>query len=372
MGRGVVPGVNWKSRSAWRFLARTLAASMGRAEVSPRITAPLSQGPGSRWYGDDTFYGKRKRTRADMDCEPSPFSLDGGGDSGLSAVPGDVQSRAMKSVWRGAGRGFEPAEMSSDDDDQDVRSSKSRPHVEKLNRLSPVFSPVEPDERSRELMGNISPLSIGPNDSKYAFPVERPRSTFFKRDAVAVVGVSAWASCQQTPDSRETPASQEPAHRYCMLCSLLFSEMPRTARVMRPSPEGCGHAFCKSCYDAALGVTTITPSRVSACPECTRLGDVEARVAKSTTLAAVAASSAPPDIDFDALGVAKFSAAFEAAQLAAPALIELVDSAHGSMDDVVACLHMELDIDIGSCEWISEQVAASRLHDVEQNLRRNR
>lgn len=311
-----------------------------------RITAPLSQGPGSRWYGDDTFYGNRKRKR--------------------------TSSRALTSVSVGR---FEPAKTSLKDDEQGVRSSKCRPQVKEL---SPVFSPVEPNEHSREMMGSISPLDIGSSESKYAFPAEHPRSTFFKQDLGAVVGVSSvWASCQQTPDARETPASretsasQEPAHRYCMLCSFLFSEMPRTTRVMRPNPEGCGHAFCKGCYDAVIGPTAVVPPRVSACPECTRTGAVEASEAKSSSLVVDAASfaRAPQDVDFDALGVAKFSAAFKRAQMTAPELVELVDSARASTDDVVAFLHMELNIAIGSCEWISDKV---RLHDVAQHLQRDR
>ena len=314
-----------------------------------RITAPLSQGPGSRWYGDDTFYGNRKRKR--------------------------TSSRVMTGA---SVRRFEPAEKSSEDDEQDVRSSKCRPRVKEL---SPVFSPVEPHESSREMMGSISPLNIGSNVSKYAFPPQRPRSTFFKQDLGTVVGVSsAWASCQQTPDAREKPASretlasQEPAHRYCMLCSFLFSELPRTARVMRPSPEGCGHAFCKGCYDVVIGQTTVAPPQVPACPECARTGVVEEPEAKSNTLAVDAASfaRAPQDIDFDALGVAKFSAAFEGAQMTAPALVELVDSARASTDDVVAFLHMVLNIDIGSCEWIFDKVTAFRQHNVPQHLHRDR
>ena len=67
------------------------------------------------------------------------------------------------------------------------------------------------------------------------------------------------------------------------------------------------------------------------------------------------------DCDFEALGVAKFSAAFDEARLTAPALVELVEgSPRADMDDVIAFLHMEVEVDIRSCEWIYEQVVASR------------
>ena len=313
--------------------------------LSPRITAPLARGPRSRWYGDDSFHSRAgKRSRAGL--APSPFSLD------------DAKSLRQRTGAR------TPAETSSDEDDQGDRSSKRRSRAEKL---SPVFSPVEPHELSREVMGNISPLSIGSDERKYTFPMERPVTTFLTPDAV--VGVVAWASCQQTP------AAQEPTHQYCMLCSFLFSQMPANAQVVRPNPEGCGHAFCKGCYDAASSAVTVVRPRSPACPECKRLGATEAREQNPTALAVLTSSAQAPQegADFESLGVAKYSAAFDAAQLTAAALVELVEgSARGLMDDAVAVLHMELDVDVEACEWIYEQVIARRLQETSQRLRGDR
>ena len=300
--------------------------------LSPRITAPLARRPRSRWYGNDSCYSRAgKRSRADL--APSPFSLD------------DAKSHRRRTGAR------TPAETSSDEDGQHDRSSKRRSHAEKL---SPVFSPIEPHD-CRELMGNISPLSIGSDERKYTFQMERSVSTFSAPDAV--MGAVTWASCQQTP------AAQEPAHRYCMLCSFLFSLMPANAQVVRPNPEGCEHAFCKGCYDAASSAATSLRPHFPACPECKRLGATEAREENTTALAVLTSSSRASQerTGFEALGVAKYSKNFDAAQLTPAVLVELVEgSAHGLMDDAVAVLHMELDLDVEACEWIYEQVVACR------------
>lgn len=78
------------------------------------------------------------------------------------------------------------------------------------------------------------------------------------------------------------------------------------------------------------------------------------------------------DISFESLGVARFSAAFDAARLTAPALVKLFErSARTFMDDIVSFLYAELDIDVNSCEWICQKIVASQQHDAPQNLRRD-
>jgi hypothetical protein len=352
--------------------------------LSPRITAPLARGPGSRWHADDSFYGgsgaawrSRKRARG-PEAEPRPPSL---------SLAADTDELTAGQNRRRIGGTFTPlhdrctdfaAAASEDAGSDDDLPERSLRHQSSLGKPSPVFSPVTRHEHSLAMMRNISPISIARGDTAVG------RTEGSKAPLLNCMTEHA-ADTSTVPVCRQTCASEESAYKYCMLCSFLFSQMPGRTVVMRPNPSAdpdCDHAFCKGCYEASAA------SRANPCPECTRLASADTSLQELATAEEASSSSvcrrpshshqaAEQTWTFEALGLSKFSTVFGAARLTAGALVSSLEqpttvssssscssssssssacSSAGGADNVVAFLHAELEIDLVECEMICEQV----------------